>query len=104
MPASHYDLLSRHRTPPTGIQVWIASYNAELPGFTGYAAVEVTGQGEEDPADRNAFIRTFTFGPLAFQTFGTTSPALLNLSVHWPEPTVHQLWPYAGSFTWTRVR
>lgn len=103
IPVEHYRWLMDHGEPPEGVWIWIASYDANMPGTSKVLAAEVTAPGQDDPSERNVVVRTFSVGPVAFQVLGTTSPALWKMAVAWPEPNVHQLWPEQGSFTWMPV-
>jgi len=103
---SFYEYLFKTTELPPGVWIWLSSYIGEMPGFTSFAAMEVTPRGEADPPDRNVFIRTFSLGPVVFQVFGTTNPQLEEMKVGWPSidssvrPPIHQIWPFTSSITW----
>jgi hypothetical protein len=100
IPSEHYEALYRTGEPPIGVHVWVGAYDESQTAVVDVVGAEVTAMGQEDPPERNVYVRTFTIGSVAFQVFGTTNPVLYELDYTWPEPNVHRIWPYRGSITW----
>lgn len=100
IPSAHYSELLETGEPPVGARVWIGAYDETQLGVSNVIAAEVTALGQTDPDHRNVYVRTFTIGPVAFQVFGTTNPALFGLAYDWPESNVHLIWPFEKSITW----
>jgi hypothetical protein len=101
IPSPYYRALMETGEPPCGVKAWIASYDQTQETVSYVNAAEVTALGEVDPTERNVFTRSFTIGPAAFQVFGSTSSALIDLIAAWEGRDVHQLWPTGESFVWT---
>jgi hypothetical protein len=99
---AHPRALYAERKPPTGVGVWITSYDSTMAGIAGLDATEVTIAGQEDPAEPNLFVATLTLGPVALQTIGTTNSGLVDVveGIAWGERHVHQIWPTQSDFTW----
>jgi hypothetical protein len=67
----------------------------------------LSGQGErvtdEDPP--NFSVVTFALGPVAFQVASAVDPSAIGVvpaQITFGWPVIHRLWPYRGTFTWTR--
>ena len=102
VPSEHAHALREHGEPPYGTRLWMASYDTTSVGISRMFACSTALEGQDYDSDsRNVYVRTFTVGPTLFQIYGTTNPGLTELDTKWPlHHEVHQLWPYAGTFTW----
>lgn len=81
--------------------LWMATYGGETVAMGRMFGLDAAIEALPDPdrGMRNIWGATILFGPIVFPLFGSTIPELLE-GVTMRTPGCHQLWPYAGSFTW----
>ncbi len=105
-PSLYGDLFEHKQPPDASVGVWLSAYGGDLVGFSALAALEATAGDQPDPGEHNVFVRTFSMGAVLVQVFGTSNPALRDMSVDWaaygppPAPPVVQIWPVDGACTW----
>lgn len=101
IPREHYRYLAEHGEPPAVVWISMAAFTAasELPAVYQHFALALVGADGVEPDEPNAYGKTFTLGPLAFQVFGSTAPELRQARLT-RTPHVYALWPYESSFTW----
>lgn len=104
-PGLYSQLYSCGEPPRDGCRIWLATYGGELPGFTAMTALAASAAGQPYLGERNVCVRTFSIGPVLFQVFATSNPALQDFEVAWDEvgpqpPRVIQIWPVGPSVRW----
>ena len=101
IPKEEYAFLYEHRKPSERVLVWMASYAGEAAALgRSYGFDADVRQGFDPDSDRrNVWDALVTFGPVAFNVFGTTVPTLLDDLVY-RVPGTHQIWPFQDRFTW----
>ena len=95
-----YEELLEGRDPPPGTWIFLTAYEGEFLGASAVVAIESAMGGQPPPDGHNFVTRTFSMDRVVFQVVETTNPGLRKMQLNWPEPNIHQLWPYDGSFTW----
>ncbi|MDX6582613.1 MAG: hypothetical protein QOI10_1797 [Solirubrobacterales bacterium] len=99
----YYRELPDGRDPPPGTWVFMTAYEGQLWGVSAVVAVETTMAGQPPPDGHNFVTRTFSMDKVVFQVVETTNPGLVEMTLNFPEPNIHRLWPYGGSLTWMPV-
>lgn len=104
-PGLYTDLYRCGEPPRDGCRIWLAAYGGKMLGFTGMTSLATSTAGQPYAAERNVCVRTFSIGPVIFQVFATSNPALTAFDVDWTTvgplpPKVVRIWPPGSSVRW----
>jgi hypothetical protein len=96
--AHRQHLYAEREPPPSGLWVWLATYNAEQVGHYAYQGVKLMPLNATlEPENPTAYIVTVTIGPVAVQLAGTDLLSLTFDDIVYPQLDVARVWPASGS-------
>jgi hypothetical protein len=90
-------LFTYKKPPPTGVAIWLGTYEAQEVGHYAYQGLLVARTGLPDPERPTVYIATITVGTLIIQVAGSVVDGLgfddLDLADLAPELHVVRVWP-----------
>ena len=89
--------------PPTGVLIWVATYDGARPGQFRENGMALGGPGVqlEDTDEPNLWVATLTFGSLVFHVAGCADRHIFRAEgITYGDLRLRRIWPYQAAFEW----